>query len=68
MASLVSLPLAMLLMVGAVVPDILSADHVNPGVGVAAVPALNVWFASFLVTLAAILFLAVARVLDRRDK
>ena len=63
--NLVSFPVAAFSVVVARHPEILNADHVNPGVGVSGAPALLVWFPSFLVILAAILCLAVGRSLDK---
>lgn len=65
LASLVSLPLGFALALLAHDPAILTYDHVNPGVGVVAIPVMTEWAVVFIVTVLVALFLAVRRAFFR---
>ncbi len=62
LASLVSLPLGFLLMLLAHDPALLTYDHINPGVGVAAIPVMIEWAVIFTAMVVVALCLAVRKV------
>ncbi len=65
LASVISLPIGFFLMLLAHDPALLTYDHINPGIGVAAIPVMVEWVATFAVTVIVALFLAARKVFFR---
>lgn len=65
LASVVSLPLGFLLTLFAYDPALLTHDHINPGLGVTAIPLVYEWAVVFATTLVIALYLSVQRVFFR---
>lgn len=65
LAGLLSLPLAFVLAMLAHDPGIFTYDHINPGVGVVAIPVMAEWAILFTATVVVVLCLAVRKVFFR---
>ena len=61
LASLVSLPIGVVMRMLAHQPDFFTADYSNPAVGIVAVPVMLLWAASFAVTIIWIIVKLVSR-------
>jgi hypothetical protein len=59
--ALASLPVGAFLLVFCEVPDFLKLDHVNPAIGIVAVPVVNVWLISFPVAIVWIIAVGLQR-------
>lgn len=68
LASLMSLPLGFVLMLLAEDPALLSRTHINPGIGVAAIPLMLEWAVIFAGIVIVGLYLAVGRAFFRSKR